>query len=63
MKLNKNLKVGDYAKVIGNTGEHEFFIGEIIKIKEVMEGTYVYYDCVGENGEAWFLDDEELSKI
>jgi hypothetical protein len=53
-------KVGDKVRVVGNSTNHDFVIGQIVTVVEVDLGdTSIPYECEG-NGERYYLRDCDL---
>lgn len=52
-------KVGDKVRIVDNTGGHEFDIGEVVTIAEILEGDY----RAKNNYDSWYVGDEELELV
>lgn len=59
----KNFQVGDIVKVIGNSTDHNFPLGEVVRIKKlditgaVDEAEYL------DGSDYWFMADCDLEKV
>lgn len=51
------LKVGDKVKVIGNTSEHEFNIGEIVECVKLEEDGIHEFKCKKDS--SWYMTNED----
>jgi len=43
------LKVGDYVRITGSMGEHDFKIGEVVRVRAILEGLTHKDQIMGEN--------------
>lgn len=54
-----NHKIGDTVKIIENYSGHDFNIGEIVEITEILDNHY----CAKGKHDYWYVGDAELTTL